>query len=47
MVQLGYSMDKKEYLLGKKKIRDKSLEIDTGVMDILMEGIDWVKTNGH
>ena len=47
MVQLGYSMDKKEYLLGKKKIRDKSLEIDTGVMDILMEGIDWVKNNGH
>tara|TARA_B100000287_G_scaffold250605_1_gene235520 strand:+ start:4880 stop:6322 length:1443 start_codon:yes stop_codon:yes gene_type:complete len=47
MVQLGYSMDKKEYLLGKKKIRDKSLEIDTGVMDILMDGINWVKNNGH
>lgn len=46
MVQLGYHMEKKGYLLGKKKIRDKRLELDTGVMDILMEGIDWVKNSG-
>ena len=39
MVQLGYPMNKKEYLLGKRKIRGREIKIDMDIMDILKQGI--------
>ena len=39
MVQLGYPMNRKEYLLGKRKIRGREIKIDMGIMDILKQGI--------
>ena len=42
MVQLGYPISKKEYLIGKKKIRDQEIKIDTNIMDILKNVIGWI-----
>lgn len=42
MVQLGYPISKKEYLIGKKKIRDQEIKIDTNIMDILKNAIGWI-----
>ena len=39
MVQLGYPMNRKEYLLGKRKIRGREIKMDMGIMDILKQGI--------